>query len=367
MASVAAKTSCATCGKGAGLFKCEGCTQTFCTNHVTEHRQTLHHQVDEIIIDYDNLHKKIIETKDQSNCLIKYIDEWEQKSIVKIQHMAEETRQKIVELSDIHKRTVSQELNLLTERIKKARVEDDFFETDLIDWISTLNKLTDKLMNVSLSNSIKEDQSAPLIYQLKLVITSSTFDDKDKDMFQYHETEPQIATSGDIFEHCSSGANIEDHGQLVEHSDSDYTVEVRGKIGYSSGTHRLRFQIEKNPRGTWIFFGIISKSQPMQKYSYESSSAYGWVDYNDYFLNGVRQNHETGILFHHTIENDIIALVFDCTNRKIYYTNVRSQKSQQLNIDINKCPFPWQLHINIYGRRDCVRLLSAISDISLPS
>ncbi|CAF3489104.1 unnamed protein product [Rotaria sp. Silwood1] len=365
MVSVTSKTPCVTCDRGAGVVKCEGCTQAFCTEHITDHRQTLHHQLDEIIVEHDSLQELIIENKDQSNPLIKYIDEWEQKSIVKIKRMAQETRQKTIELSNIHKRTVSQELNFLNERIKKAREKDDFFETDLINWISILNRLRDELMNVSLSNSIQEDTSAPLIYQLKLLTTSSKFNDKI--MFPYREIDSQMITSGDVFEHCLNGANIDDHGRLVEHSDWDCTVEVRGKVDYSSGTHQFRFQIEKNPRRTWIFFGIISKSQPMKKYSYESPSAYGWADYNDYFLNGIRQNNETGTLFHHTVENDIVALVFDCTNRKIYYKNERSQKSQQLDIDINKCPFPWQLHINIYGRGDRVRLLNVISDISLPS
>ncbi|CAF3476209.1 unnamed protein product [Rotaria sp. Silwood1] len=363
MASVTSKTPCVTCGKGAGLFKCEGCTQIYCTKHVTEHRQTLHHQLDEIIVEHDSLQEKIIENKDQSNPLTKYIDEWEQRSIMKIQQMAKETRQEIVQLSNIHKRTLSKELNLLTERIKNAREEDDFFETDLINWISTLSRLKDELMNFPSLNSIKEDQLVPLIYQLKLVTRSSEFDDIS--MHQYLQIEPQMTASGDIFERCLNGANIEDSGRLVEHSAWDCSVEVRGKFGYSYGTHRFRFLIEKNPRGTWIFFGIISKSQPMTECSYKSSSAYGWADYNDYFLGGIRQNDQNAGQFSNTVENDVIILIVDCTNRTIDYINEQNLKSQQLDIDINKCPFPWQLHVNLYGGGDRVRLLSATSDISL--
>jgi hypothetical protein len=99
----------------------------------------------------------------------------------------------------------------------------------------------------------------------------------------------------------------------------------------------------------------------MIKNSYESSSAYGWADYNDYFLAGIRQDNRTTGQLSHTIENDIISLVFDCTNRTISYTNERSQCNQQLNIDINKCPFPWQLHVNLFGEDDRVRLLDVTS------
>jgi len=212
-----------------------------------------------------------------------------------------------------------------------------------------------------LSNIIEENQAAPLIYQLKLVTTSSEFNDKS--MFKHHQIGSKMTTSEDIFERCRDGAKIEDNGRLVVHNESDCPVEVRGKVGYSSGIHRFRLQIEKNPLRTWIFFGIISKSILMRPNSYESSSAYGWADYNDFFLAGIRQNNQTTGQFSHTLENDIITLVFDCDNQKISYTNERTEYTHQINIDISKCPFPWQLHINLFGEDDRVRLLTTISTL----
>ncbi len=104
MASASSKTPCVTCGKGStGLFKCEGCTQTFCTKHVVEHRQTLHHQLDDIIIKHDTLQETINKNKDQCHPLLDYIHEWERKSIEKIQQMAKETRQNLAELANVHK------------------------------------------------------------------------------------------------------------------------------------------------------------------------------------------------------------------------------------------------------------------------
>ncbi len=101
----------------------------------------------------------------------------------------------------------------------------------------------------------------------------------------------------------------------------------------------------------------------MRPNSYESSSAYGWADYNDFFLAGIRQNNQTTGQFSHTLENDIITLVFDCDNQMISYTNERTEYTHQINIDINKCPFPWQLHINLFGEDDRVRLLSTINTL----
>jgi hypothetical protein len=225
-----------------------------------------------------------------------------------------------------------------------------------------LDQLKQELTNISLSTKFIEDQSAPLIYELKLT-TTTTSEFNDKTTFKHHQIESTMRDSGDIFKDCLDGAKIKDNGRLIVHDKLNNPVEVRGKFEYSSGIHRFRLQIEKNPLGTWIFFGIISKSMPMTKNSYESSSSYGWADYNDFFLAGIRQNNQTTGQFSHTLENDIISLVFDCDNQMISYTNERSQNTHQLKIDINKCPFPWQLHINLFGQDDQVRLLSAISTL----
>ena len=71
--------------------------------HVVEYRQTLHHQLDEVIVEHDSLQQTIIENRDQSHPLMDYIDEWEQNSIKKVQQIAQEARQKVAELTQMHK------------------------------------------------------------------------------------------------------------------------------------------------------------------------------------------------------------------------------------------------------------------------
>ena len=79
------------------------------------------------------------------------------------------------------------------------------------------------------------------------------------------------------------------------------------------------------------------------------SSIYGWSDYNDYFIAGQRQKVDNDVLFSYTREKDVIELVLDCSKRKLRYKKERQQKKQELDIDINKCPFPWQLYISLIG------------------
>jgi hypothetical protein len=61
----------------------------------------------------------------------------------------------------------------LKEQIKKAREEDDFFEMDLQNWISIIEKFKQELKTASLSNNIKEDKSTPLVYQIQIFSSSS--------------------------------------------------------------------------------------------------------------------------------------------------------------------------------------------------
>ena len=369
MASTTPKTPCLTCGKAIGLFKCEGCSQTFCTKHVVEHRQTLHHQLDEVIITHDLLQQTLSENQHQNHPLINSVDEWEQKSIEKIQRIANDVRQQFVTVIHAHKGQriidsnsidfeisflpdkISEELNSLSKRIKKAREDDDFFETDLQTWTLTLEELKQELIHVPSINNIKEDPSEPLIYQLQW----------NEIMVKNNKMKPKTENCDDLFHECLDAALIEDNGRLIVHKNSNTPVEIRGRNEYSSGLHQFRFQIENNPLQTWIFFGIQTSTIPMTRYSYQTPSAYGWADFNDFFLGGVRQNGQGQGQFSQTQENDIILIVFNCDNRTISYTNERTQRHQKLNIDLNKCPFPWKLHINMFGAHDRVRLLNAIS------
>jgi hypothetical protein len=104
MSSATSKPSCVTCDKGIGQFKCEGCSQRFCTKHVAEHRQSLNQQLDNVILEHDIFQQTIIEDKNQINHhLMAYIDQWEQKSIDKIRQTAKDVREKVNQLEDIYK------------------------------------------------------------------------------------------------------------------------------------------------------------------------------------------------------------------------------------------------------------------------
>ncbi len=64
-------------------------------------------------------------------------------------------------------------MDQLKVQIKKACEKDDFFEIDLQNWLSLLEKLKQEIKTASLSNNIKEDQTSPLVYQIRIFPLSS--------------------------------------------------------------------------------------------------------------------------------------------------------------------------------------------------
>ena len=97
------KTFCTTCGnKAVGIFKCEGCGQTFCRKHSNEHRDVLNRQLDEIVLDFDVLQQAIVDTKDVTKYhpVMQEIEKWEKESLEKILQTANEARQRLNALID---------------------------------------------------------------------------------------------------------------------------------------------------------------------------------------------------------------------------------------------------------------------------
>ena len=99
------KTSCAVCENKdiSGIFKCEGCSQTFCLKHTNEHRQYLRHQLDEIIFEHDSIFNAFDESQQESSLLFGQIDQWEKDSIIKIQQAAHDARIELQQMDALQK------------------------------------------------------------------------------------------------------------------------------------------------------------------------------------------------------------------------------------------------------------------------
>jgi hypothetical protein len=172
MATATGKGRCITCSKEKRVVRCEGCSQLFCFDHLPDHRQELSQQLDDIEIHRDVFRQTLIEQTDDPNkhLLIKQIDQWEEDSIRKIQKIAKECRQLVLQHSSEHITNIEMNLTKLTDQLRQTRQENDFNEIDLQEFRQKLTKLSeelDKPKNISI-----QQNSSSLVNKISVVIFS---------------------------------------------------------------------------------------------------------------------------------------------------------------------------------------------------
>ncbi|CAF1649938.1 unnamed protein product, partial [Didymodactylos carnosus] len=135
------KVACAKCVKGVGILACEGCLKKFCMKCTTEHRQELERELDNIVYEHDTL-KQHLQTIDDnmSHPLLKQIDEWKKAATNKINFLAEEVHNDVIELLKQNKAALRDRFQKLTVEITNGRDDAAYVETDLDTWMAELEK-----------------------------------------------------------------------------------------------------------------------------------------------------------------------------------------------------------------------------------
>ncbi|CAF0846457.1 unnamed protein product [Adineta steineri] len=167
------KICCFTCNKAKATSKCAGCLKDFCFTHLSDHRQELANQLDDIEVHRDLFRQALNEqtTDPQTHPLIKKIDQWEQDSINKIHETVKEVRQVLFQHTLRHTNQLEEKLNLLTNQIRACREEDDIIETDLSRWHNELIQLNEQFIKPQ--NIIIQYDSIPLVNKIHVDISSS--------------------------------------------------------------------------------------------------------------------------------------------------------------------------------------------------
>ncbi|CAF4524780.1 unnamed protein product [Rotaria socialis] len=190
------ESKCSICGKKADVFKCGGCSHDFCFNHLTEHRQTLIKQCDQIENHRDQFHRKLFEQQKVPGepPFIQEVNIWEKESIQKIKQTAEECRQILCEENEQHFMEMEFQLFQLTEELQKIRLENEFNEIT-IDRIKTqLEKLErefGQLPNVKIQKDVTS-----FIEKLSVAVSSETRREKKSNENKLREgLDPSVHTS----------------------------------------------------------------------------------------------------------------------------------------------------------------------------
>lgn len=228
----------------------------------------------------------------------------------------------------------SETLKYLSQRLRKAREDDDYIENDLQSWTIKIESLKKDLTTLNLSLILHEDLKTVLIPKIELSsLKQQIFPD---DMFS--------RSVGDIY--------IEDNGQLAIHGLKKRSdAFLCGRNEYTTGKHKIRFIINKKDPEYLTTFGIASM--------HSQSSVYGWSS-DDQTVGG-KYSQTQNYLNQQDMKDEIILqieLTIDCDKKKISYLNERTRCTKEINVDMNSCPFPWQLYFYLYDINDRIRLLT---------
>ena len=155
---------------------------------------------------------------------------------------------------------------------------------------------------------------------------------------------------------------LDEQGFVARHAGSYRYAECRGVNVYSSGINRITLALKHQTIDKYnTFIGIIWSGTPMQEKSFEAPTAYGWAGQKQVYLRGVPSaiqgygGYDSDMCAHDTVD-----LTLNCQLGLISLLNHRTRKSYEIQVDLKEgCPLPWQLHINLYGPDDRVKIINS--------
>lgn len=131
---------------------CLGCPNfVYCNLHYKHHRDNLNVDL-EALNDKCNDFFEEIQNKSknlQVHPLMKTIEEWENRSIVTIKQVAQDTRDRLLQYVNSYIPLVQIELDDLSTKVRQNPDDCEFTDTDIKDWTGELEKLRSLMTNTS--------------------------------------------------------------------------------------------------------------------------------------------------------------------------------------------------------------------------
>ena len=130
MVTTTGKVHCITCRKENAAYRCKGCSQNFCVNHLSDHQHAFGKQFDEVE-DRRTLFRETFNQQKRNSpnySLTQSIDKWEQQSIETIQQTAAEARQLLIQFTTECINGMEVKLNKLTKQVRQTREEKNINE-----------------------------------------------------------------------------------------------------------------------------------------------------------------------------------------------------------------------------------------------
>ncbi|UJR15774.1 hypothetical protein I4U23_002708 [Adineta vaga] len=365
MASSNVRKPCSKCMKGSGVAICDGCQQSFCIKHFTDHRQELSHQLEIIGLEHD-MFRKDLDQYDSEPTLLNRIDTWEQESIAKIQTVAETARTNMRELLDEHKEEMKTSVRKITDELQSCRESYDYTENDIEKWSQQLQNLRRILecpppIEITEEGSLKSIIRLIQVHKQKTPFSPTVVKQPLRRLFSTINnaaatTNEQLNRSlpNEIFDEIDGKAKTSEDNLVVTCYSKTFLFPsiVYGGKRYSTGIHRICLRIEYI--GNSIFFGISTSSEHANRADVFDESLFGWWDVVRPVLAGQLQKSDDNKIVR---AGDELTLILDCDNQQIQLHHHRTNQLVQQLIDITKCPFPWKIVIKLRAEGDSIRIL----------
>jgi hypothetical protein len=358
MASSLLKRPCSKCNKGSGILTCDGCQQTFCAKHITDHRQDLSIQMDNIGQEYDLLRRDLIRDDTEPHPLLHRINLWEQESITKIQQIAQQVRNDLQQSLVENKNQTKNLCTKLSDDLYSCRESGDYTEIDFKSWTEQLTELRKTLEKQPIIDLIHDNKTFVPIHTIKIKEkTDAHISRANSQSFDHNILTSRLSTfpENERFNKFIGDATFSDDYLVARHSDdSQRSIMVYITPSYSSGTHRIRFRIEQKTN-KYLFVGIINSLEEMSRNIFNSPSLYGWMTPAMRVIKSRKISPAN--LDGRFNEGDEILLTLNLNIQQISLEHPQTNTIDRLPIDCRSCPFPWRVVVAFFNQDDSVRII----------
>lgn len=312
----ALKKYCASCDECAAIFSCRGCAKSFCLKHTNEHRHELDRIMHKIVEDFDRVNGKLSEPRnDKQREIIDEIGLWEENSIKKIRQAAEDMRREVADFTQDHDDRLNEKLTELSKSLRTAQRSGEYFEKDLEHWDRSIKRLNELVQQTHLLSFKEDKQQTPLIGRMILL------------------------RNGYMKKSCAN--------ENVYHRLHTLNKETNLSLNhaYIEGSHILRFKLNHFGPEALLLIGIASSISDEDQNEPLSTSFYGWSNKSEVYRAGVldKTTHYTNDIH----PNDTFQMTIMCEKTAIRLINERTQQLNQLDVDLDRCPFPWKPHVRL--------------------
>ncbi|CAF3412793.1 unnamed protein product [Rotaria sp. Silwood1] len=190
--------SCCKCDKKGQTFTCNGCQQTFCSDHLDEHLTNFFQRRQYIEQEHNDLKQDLSQQTISKTLLVK-IDQWEKESIEKIQDAAGIARTTLNQFS----KELNDLINKLSNELYSSPQKSDYSENDLDQWMKQLEELRMNFGKLSKIEVSDDDFSSVPLIKIKIPDekennqTDSKFSDTDRSDDKSTEVVMSSASSTD--------------------------------------------------------------------------------------------------------------------------------------------------------------------------